>query len=174
MTDTFTFAQREDAVWTAQVMELPGVIAEGDTPDEAITEGREALSEMIACYLDEGRSVPEPFETREFSGCTELRPNPELHGRVMKMAAEQGVNLNRWFTAVIATAAGRHHRTARRTRRAYGTGRRRRTYRGAEYCRVACNLSLATSGPPPNCGSHERCYRRELGTRAPTPSGGRR
>jgi predicted RNase H-like HicB family nuclease len=40
---TFTLAQGEDAIWAAEVIELPGVIAEGDTPDEAITEGREAL-----------------------------------------------------------------------------------------------------------------------------------
>ena len=109
---TFTLAQGEDAIWTAQVMELPGVIAEGDTPDEAIAEGREALSEMIAYYLDEGRTVPEPFETREFSGRTELRLNPELHGRVVKMAAEQGVSLNRWLAAAIANAAGTGRHTA--------------------------------------------------------------
>ena len=103
---TFTLAQGEDAIWTAQVIELPGVIAEGDTPDEAITEGREALSEMIAYYLDEGRTVPEPFETRAFSGRTELRLNPELHRRVVKLAAEQGVSLNRWLSSAVADAAG--------------------------------------------------------------------
>ena len=103
---TFTLAQGEDAVWTTQVMELPGVIAEGDTPDEAIAEGREALSGMIAYYIDEGRTVPEPFETREFSGRTELRLNPELHRRVVKLAAEQGVSLNRWLAAAVADAAG--------------------------------------------------------------------
>jgi predicted HicB family RNase H-like nuclease len=93
---------------------LSGVIAEGDTPDETITGGREALSEMIAYYLDESRTVPEPFETREFSGRTELRLNPELHGRVVKMAAEQGVSLNRWLAAAIADAAGRHTATIER------------------------------------------------------------
>lgn len=113
---TFTLAQGEDAIWTAQVLELPGVIAEGDTADEAVTEGREALAEMLAYYLDEGRSIPEPFETREFSGRTELRLNPELHRRVVKLAAEQGVSLNRWLAAAVADAAssGRHAATVDR------------------------------------------------------------
>jgi predicted RNase H-like HicB family nuclease len=109
---TFTLTQGEDAVWTAQVLELPGVIAEGDTADEAIAEGREALSEMLAYYLDEGRTIPEPFETRAFSGRTELRLNPELHRRVVKLAAEQGVSLNRWLAAAVADAAASGRQTA--------------------------------------------------------------
>ncbi len=102
----FTLVQGDDGIWTVTVLEFPGVIAEGDSPDEAIADGREALAEMIDYYLDEGRTIAEPFATREFSGRTELRLPPELHRRAVMMAANEGISLNRWLSAAAATYAG--------------------------------------------------------------------
>jgi len=93
----------EADAWTVTVLELPGVISEGDTPDEAIAFGREALEEMLDYYLEQGRAIPEPFQTRQFSGRTELRLNPETHRRAVMLASNEGVSLNRWLSAAVAS-----------------------------------------------------------------------
>ena len=96
----------EADAWTVTVLELPGVISEGATPGEAIANGRGALEEMIDYRLERGREIPEPFQTRDFSGRTELRLNPETHRRAVTLASNEGVSLNRWLSAAVATYAG--------------------------------------------------------------------
>ena len=61
----FAVTEGEDGVYTVQVLELPGAISEGDTPDEALANGREALGGVIAAMLERGQDIPEPFESRE-------------------------------------------------------------------------------------------------------------
>jgi len=41
-----------------------------------------------------------------------LRLNPNLDRRVVKLAAEQGVSLNRWLSSAVADAAGSGRQTA--------------------------------------------------------------
>ncbi|MDA0352178.1 MAG: toxin-antitoxin system HicB family antitoxin [Chloroflexi bacterium] len=96
----------DGGAWTVTVLEFPGVISEGDAPHEALANGREALEQMIDFLLEQGRPIPEPFQTREFSGRTELRLNPETHRRAVMLAANEGVSLNRWLSAAVAAYGG--------------------------------------------------------------------
>ena len=62
-----TFTRVEDAdsgYWTAGVLECPGSNVEGASPDEAIADARRGLVDFIDIYLEQGRAVPDPFETR--------------------------------------------------------------------------------------------------------------
>jgi predicted RNase H-like HicB family nuclease len=103
---TFTLVRDDDQGWTSGVLEIPGVISEGDDPTEAITMAEDALQAIIESLLDDGLEVPEPFETREFSGRLQLRLNPELHRRATALATQEGVSLNRWLSAAVARAGG--------------------------------------------------------------------
>jgi predicted HicB family RNase H-like nuclease len=104
---TFTLVEDADSgYWTAGVLEFPGSNAEGASPDEAIADARRGLVDFIDIYLEQGRAVPDPFETRAFSGRTELRLNPETHRRATVLATHEGVSLNRWLSAAVATYAG--------------------------------------------------------------------
>lgn len=104
---TFTLSQYHPGdPWTSTVLEFPGVISEGADPNEAIEMAREALGLMIELRLEEGRDVPEPLETREFSGRLQLRLNPELHRLATTRAAHENVSLNRWLAASIARSTG--------------------------------------------------------------------
>ena len=103
---TFTLVRGEDAVWTSGVLEMPGVISEGDDPGEAIEMAEDALVGTIMSLIELGQEVPEPFRTREFSGRLQLRLNPELHSRATALATEQGVSLNRWLSQAVARGAG--------------------------------------------------------------------
>jgi antitoxin HicB len=103
---TFTLTQGEDSVWTSSVLEMPGVISEGDDPNEAIKMAQDALALMIEIRLEDDLEVPEPLRTREFSGRMQLRLNPELHRRAVMRASEENVSLNRWLAASIARSIG--------------------------------------------------------------------
>lgn len=104
---TFTLIHdAESRSWTAAVLEVPGAISEGDDPNEAIEMAREALELVIDHHLRSGVEVPEPFETREWSGEMRLRMTPELHRRVSALAAQESVSLNRWLSAAVARESG--------------------------------------------------------------------
>lgn len=103
---TFTLVRDDDHGWTSGVLEVPGVISEGDDANEAIEMAEDALREVIASLLEDGLDVPEPLQARDFSGRLQLRLNPELHRRASMLAAEEGVSLNRWLSAAIARAGG--------------------------------------------------------------------
>lgn len=102
----FTLVKGEDGVWTSGVLEMPGVISEGDDPGEAVEMAEDALVGTIMSLIELGQEVPEPFRTREFSGRLQLRLNPELHQRATALATEQGVSLNRWLSQAVARGAG--------------------------------------------------------------------
>jgi predicted HicB family RNase H-like nuclease len=96
----------ESDSWTSGVLEVPGAISEGDDPNEAVAMVREALALVIEHRLRSGAEVPEPFETRAWSGELRLRLTPELHRRASTLAAEESVSLNRWLSAAVARASG--------------------------------------------------------------------
>jgi predicted HicB family RNase H-like nuclease len=105
---TFTLVQSspESDVWTSGVLEVPGAINEGADPNEAITRAQEALEAILEVRLEDGLEIPEPLETRRFSGRMQLRLNPELHQIAVMRAAQENVSLNRWLSASIARSTG--------------------------------------------------------------------
>lgn len=103
---TFDLSRGEDGIWTVQVDEFPGAISEGGTPDEAIANGSDALEGVIAVMLERGQSIPEPGETREYSGTLQLRIPPSLHARAAALARRDNVSLNRTLSAAVAYYLG--------------------------------------------------------------------
>lgn len=50
----------DDAVFIAEVPELPGCMAHGDTQDEALHQAQQAMAAWIEVARETGRAVPEP------------------------------------------------------------------------------------------------------------------
>lgn len=50
----------EDAAFVVEVPELPGCMAHGATPTEAVTQAQEAIALWIDTAREIGRAVPEP------------------------------------------------------------------------------------------------------------------
>ena len=80
--------------------------AEGDTPSEALANGRDALTGVIAAMLERRQEIPEPLNVREFSGATQLRTPPSLHARAVALARRDNVSLNRFLTTAVAHYIG--------------------------------------------------------------------
>jgi predicted RNase H-like HicB family nuclease len=56
---TLEYEQEEDGRWLAEVLELPGVLAYGQTSDEAIAKVQALALRVLADRLEHGEGAPE-------------------------------------------------------------------------------------------------------------------
>jgi predicted RNase H-like HicB family nuclease len=103
----------EDGAYVASCPEFPGVVAHGDTPEEAVTEARVALEAAIEMYEEEGRELPAARGLLEHSGQFRLRVPKTLHAQLVQRADEEDISLNSYITTVIAAAVGQAHAETR-------------------------------------------------------------
>lgn len=66
MTFTVEYEREDDGRWVAEVIELPGVLAYGETSDEAIAKAQALALRVLADRLENGDSSPE-FVTISFA-----------------------------------------------------------------------------------------------------------
>ena len=59
MTFTVEYEQEADGRWLAEVPELPGVLAYGQTSDEAIARAQALALRVLADRLEHGEGTPE-------------------------------------------------------------------------------------------------------------------
>lgn len=96
----------------ARVVELPGCMTEADTAAEALDALEEARALWIEAALAEGKKVPVPLASTEYSGKIFVRTSPDLHRAVAEAAARQGVSMSQWASEVLARAAARGEASA--------------------------------------------------------------
>ena len=90
--------------------DLPGCMADGESMEETIANGREAFVAWISAVADMGRPVPKPtakpVELIEASGKFVARLPKSLHARLAARAKKEGVSLNTLVLALIAEGLG--------------------------------------------------------------------
>lgn len=92
--------------WVATIDALPGCTARGATPDEAIAQASNAMSEWLEAAKREGKDVPEPKTSQSHSGRLLLRMPQTLHAELSRAAEREKVSLNQFITDVLAGALG--------------------------------------------------------------------
>jgi antitoxin HicB len=80
--------------------DLPGCSSDGDTPEEAIANGRDALASWLAAAKEFGQEIPKPFSA--VSGRFVQRIPRSLHARLIERAKAEGVSLNTLVVALVA------------------------------------------------------------------------
>ncbi len=83
--------------------EVPGCMSDGETIEEAITNGREALSDCLTVMRESGLKVPKP--DAEPAQWRQRLPRT-LYSKLTKQADAEGVSINSFVTAIIAEAIG--------------------------------------------------------------------
>ncbi len=86
--------------------DLPGVISDGESPEEAIRNGRDALKAALLTLEEFGDPIPKPGESTTASGQWRQRVPKSLHARLTARARQEGVSLNTLVTAMIAEGLG--------------------------------------------------------------------
>lgn len=99
--------------YVATIQEFPGLVAEGDSADEALQSLEVAAEDWIASCLETGRAIPEPVALGGYSGKIALRIPRGLHKRSVEMASSEGSSLNQWLTTAISHYLGGREATHR-------------------------------------------------------------
>jgi predicted RNase H-like HicB family nuclease len=92
--------------YTAEILEFPGCVTEGGTPDEAMRNLEEAAVSWIEGTLAQGNEIPEPMENIGYSGKFPLRLPRSLHREAARMAALDNVSVNTFIVTAIAARVG--------------------------------------------------------------------
>jgi predicted RNase H-like HicB family nuclease len=93
--------------------DIAGVVADGETMDEAIADGREAFETTASALIDMGREVPAPalrgedFAPISASGKFVSRVPRSMHVQLGSRARREGVSLNTLVLSLIAEGMGR-------------------------------------------------------------------
>jgi antitoxin HicB len=82
-------------------------LSDGETPEEAIRNGLDALQETIAALESMNLPVPEPGSGGSFSGKFIQRVPKSLHARLAARAKQEGVSMNSLVTTILAESLGR-------------------------------------------------------------------
>lgn len=96
--------QSEGGGYLIEFPEFPGCIADGETPEEAMREGRDALNSYRRTLEELGRRGQNP-ET--YSGQWRQRVPKSLHASLARRAMQEGVSLNTLVATLLAEGLGR-------------------------------------------------------------------
>jgi antitoxin HicB len=96
--------------------DLPGCMADGDTPQEAIKNGLDAVRSWLETAREFNDPIPEPGESN--SGKFVTRVPKSLHARLIARAKREGVSMNALVTAYLAEALGKREAKRRVGRKA--------------------------------------------------------
>lgn len=86
--------------------DLPGCVSDGDTVDEAIKNGKNAISEWIKARKKWGKEIPvptPPIDHGGFSGKFIQRVPKSVHAQLAKRAEQEGISMNQLVTSFIVS-----------------------------------------------------------------------
>ena len=113
----------EGGGYLVEYPDLPGCMSDGETIQEAISNGREALRDCMEVLKESGRKRPRP--TIEAAQWRQRVPRT-LYSKLTKQAENEGVSINSPVTAIIAEAIGARHSASQKRA---GTGAVNQTIR---------------------------------------------
>jgi antitoxin HicB len=97
-------SREEGGGYLIEFPEFPGCIADGETPEEAIREGRDALLSYRRTLQELGR---EGQSSETYSGQWRQRVPKSLHASLARRAMQEGVSLNTLVATFLAEGLGR-------------------------------------------------------------------
>ena len=95
----------EGGGYLVEFPDYPGCIADGETPEEALVEGRDALTSYLETLKALGR--PAPAAGGAYGGQWRQRVPKSMHAALARRAAREGVSLNMLVTTILAEGLGR-------------------------------------------------------------------
>src|SRR6202451_4823862 len=84
-------SKEEGGGYLVEYPDIPGCMSDGETIEEAITNGREALRDCMEVFKESGRKIPKP--SIEAAQWRQRLPRT-LHSKLTKQAETEGVNIN--------------------------------------------------------------------------------
>lgn len=92
----------EEGGFVAMFPDLPGCITIGDTIEEIISNIIDAKRTWIEAELEEGRNIPEPKDTSDYSGQFKLRIPKSLHRTLAENSKREGISMNQYCLYLLS------------------------------------------------------------------------
>ncbi len=92
--------------------DLPGCHSDGDTPERALVNGRDAVRSYLLSCRKHGDPIPKPSSPAQSSGQFRVRMPKSMHARLVAQAEREGVSLNMFVVAAAAQALGQRATSA--------------------------------------------------------------
>jgi len=99
-------SQDEGGGYLISFHDLPGCISDGETIEDAILNGIDAVHSWVETAKEFNDPVPEPGSSQA-SGRFVQRLPKSLHARLSARAKQEGVSMNALVTSIIAESLGR-------------------------------------------------------------------
>lgn len=96
----------ESGTYMAQIVEFPGCISQGDTPQEAYDRLEDAAIGWVSAALDMGQEIPTPAIPHGYRGKVALRLPRSLHRQAAIAAERDGTSLNQFIATALAEKVG--------------------------------------------------------------------
>lgn len=103
----------EGGGYLVEYPDFPGCMSDGETVEEAIANGREALLDCADVFKEAGRKIPQP--SIEAAQWRQRLPRT-LYSKLTRQAENEGVSINSLVTAIIAEAIGAKQAGSRKSR----------------------------------------------------------
>lgn len=108
-------SKAEGGGYLIEFPDLPGCISDGETPEEAIRNGADAMRGWIAAMRAAKRQIPRPSVRDSYSGKWQMRVPKSLHRRLAERARTEGVSLNMLATTLMAEGLGQRASAKRKS-----------------------------------------------------------
>ena len=95
--------------------DVPGCMSDGETPEEAMRNGADALKACLLTLQEFNDPLPRPGSFSRASGQWRQRVPKSLHARLAERARLEGVSLNTLVTSLLAEGLMRQDRPSRIT-----------------------------------------------------------
>lgn len=92
--------------------DLSGCISDGETVEEALANGQDAVKSWLACARKNGDPIPKPSlsaRDHKYNGKILQRIPKSLHAKIAQRAKLEGVSLNQLVLAMIAEGLGQRN-----------------------------------------------------------------
>ncbi|MBF0147013.1 MAG: type II toxin-antitoxin system HicB family antitoxin [Magnetococcales bacterium] len=89
--------------------DFPGCMSDGETLEETVNHGMDALKAFIAVMERHGDTIPEPGDST-YSGHFVTRVPKNVHARLAQQAKKEGVSMNAMVASILAESLGRFTR----------------------------------------------------------------
>src|SRR6266542_2783472 len=115
-----TIEEAPEGGFFAQIEDLPGCFAEGNTVEEAFELIEVARKMWLEVAYEDGQDIPPPRTEHQYSGKFNVRVPKDLHRKLDNMAEREGVSLNQYLVSTLSMAVGREEGSQSKTKSPVG------------------------------------------------------
>lgn len=107
-------SEEDGGGWLAEIPDLSGCYSDGETPEEALNNIKEAKETWIKTALKRGQEIPMPkisLDDEEYSGKFTLRLPKSLHRDLAIFAGKEDISLNSYILSLLSYNFGKNQST---------------------------------------------------------------